>query len=70
MPEPRFFSVAQVADRAGCRPRDVSDFFYQGHLDESRILRIAGRRAIPADYVPEICLVLKARGKTSRKWPS
>ena len=30
MPEPRFFSVAQVADRAGCRPRDVSDFFYRG----------------------------------------
>jgi len=56
-------SVTEVAAEIGCRPRDVSDAFYGGALDERRIFRVSGRRAIPADYVPEIRAILAARGK-------
>lgn len=55
------FSVGDVASKIGCRPRDVSDAFYQGRLDESRVIRVAGRRGIPADYLSEIREVLAGR---------
>ena len=58
-----YLSVTDVANRIGCRPRDISDAFYQCVLDESRVLRVANRRAIPADYVPEIRRALTERGK-------
>jgi hypothetical protein len=61
-----FFSVSDAAQKIGCRPRDVSDAFYARILDESKVLRVAGRRAIPADYIPEIRRVLSERGKASQ----
>jgi hypothetical protein len=60
-------SVSQAAERIRCRPRDISDAFYARLLDESRIVRVGGRRAIPEDYLPEIARVLAARGKTRRE---
>ena len=56
-------SVSEVARDVGCRPRDVSDAFYGHLLDDSRIVVVAGRRAIPSDYIPEIRRVLVAHGK-------
>ena len=32
-----FFSVSDAAREVGCRPRDISDAFYNGYLDESRV---------------------------------
>ena len=58
-----FLSVSQVADELGCRPRDVSDAFYNRDLDGSKVLMVAGRRAIPLEYVPEIRRVLAESGK-------
>jgi hypothetical protein len=58
-----FYSVTQVADRIGCRPRDISDAFYARILDETRIIRVGNRRAIPADYIAEIRSVLAQRHK-------
>jgi len=58
-----FLSVSQVADELGCRPRDVSDAFYNRALDGSKVLMVAGRRAIPLEYVPEIRRVLTESGK-------
>jgi hypothetical protein len=56
-------STSDVARLLGCRPRDISDAFYARILDEGRILIVGGRRAIPADYVPEIRAKLVEAGK-------
>ncbi len=56
-------SVSDVARELGCRPRDVSDAFYNRLLDEGRIRIVAGRRLIPLEYVPEIRQVLDSHGK-------
>lgn len=58
-------SVSDVAREIGCRPRDISDAFYGRILDDSRIVVVAGRRAIPAEYVATIRQVLEDRGKLS-----
>ena len=56
-------SVTEAARQIGCRPRDISDAFYAGYLDEAKAIRVAGRRAFPPEYVPEIRRVLEERGK-------
>lgn len=58
-----YHSVTEVAEQIGCRPRDISDLFYQQLLDDRQVLKVAGRRAIPSTYVPEIRRVLAERGK-------
>ena len=58
-------SVSEVAQELGCRPRDVSDAFYNRILDNERIIIVAGRRAIPLEYLPEIRQRLTERGKVS-----
>ena len=55
---PMNYGVADVA-RECCVPvRRVSDLYYQGRLDGARCPVVAGRRLIPADYVPVIRRVL------------
>lgn len=56
-------STTEAAREIGCRPRDITDGFYGGYLDESKVIRIAGRRAFPVEYVAEIRRVLAERGK-------
>jgi len=56
-----YLSVSQAAAELGCRPRDISDLFYQRLLDPDRTILIAGRRAIPREYLPDIRRVLKER---------
>lgn len=56
-------SVSEVARIVGCRPRDISDAFYARVLDEARIFIVAGRRAIPQEYIQEIRTKLTALGK-------
>ena len=60
---PQVFSIMDAAAEIGCRPRDISDAFYQQHLDESRIFRLCGRRVIPQEYLSEVKRVLQSRGK-------
>jgi hypothetical protein len=60
-----FLGVGDVARELGCMPRDISDCFYSQQLDESKCVRIAGRRAIPRSYVVTIRKVLSQLGKLS-----
>ncbi len=56
-------TASDIARELGCRPRDISDLFYARKLDDSRCPIIAGRRVIPAEYVPEVRRVLTEVGK-------
>ena len=58
-----FIGIADLARQLDCRPRDLSDAFYNGNLDERRVIRVAGRRAIPSSYLPEVKQVLIRLGK-------
>lgn len=58
---PTLFSITEVADKIGCRPRDISDLFYQRKLDAKRCPLKAGRRLIASDYVPTIALAVANR---------
>ncbi len=58
-----FLSVTDAARKVGCRPRDISDAFYNGYLDDAKVVRVANRRAIPVEYLSEIHRVLTERGK-------
>jgi hypothetical protein len=57
-----FVLVSGAARRLGRRPREISDAFYQGKLDDQRCPLIDGRRMIPLDYLPIIEQVLRRRG--------
>lgn len=61
------YSITDAAAEIGCRPRDISDGFYGRQLDESRVFRLAGRRVIPAEYLPEVRRVMLERGKVCRR---
>jgi hypothetical protein len=54
--------VSDVARQLGARPQDISGLFYRRFLSDERCPVIAGRRLIPADYVPEVRRVLVERG--------
>ena len=66
---PNIFSITDAVAKIGCRPRDISDAFFQQHLDESRVFRLGGRRVIPREYLPEIRRVLTERGKVRQPEP-
>lgn len=55
--------ISQLARQLGCRPRDISDAFYDRVLDESVCPIVAGRRIIPLSYVPTIEALLRQRGR-------
>jgi hypothetical protein len=57
------FSFADAARKLGCRPRDISDLFYARILDETQLVQIGNRRAIPEAYLPTVRDVLASRGK-------
>lgn len=63
------FSVGESAREVGCgcRPRDISDAFYNGDLDDGKILFVAGRRAIPESYLPVVKETLARLGKIKLK---
>ena len=56
-----FHSVSEAADLIGCRPQDIANAFYRRKLDDRRVVRVAGRRIIPKDYLPEIARVMSER---------
>jgi hypothetical protein len=62
-----FVGIADLARQLDCRPRDISDAFYNGSLDERRVIRVAGRRAIPGDYLQEVKMVLDRLGKIGKE---
>jgi hypothetical protein len=53
--------VSEVARRLHCRPRDISDLFYQRLLSDERCPVVGGRRLIPFEFVPVIQEVLNRR---------
>ena len=56
-------SVSEAARRLGVRPRDISDLLYSRRLDDDRCPVVAGRRLLPADYLPAIAIELRRAGK-------
>jgi hypothetical protein len=56
-------SVSMVAAEIGCRPRDLSDAFYRGHVSADGCPVVNGMRLIPRSKVPEIRRALSSRGK-------
>jgi len=56
---PTLLSVAEAARRLGCRPRDVSDAFYQGRLPDDLSQVVAGRRVISEPNLPLIAELLQ-----------
>lgn len=59
----RILTMSEAADEIGCKPRDISDLVYQRAIDESRLVRVGYRRAIPLDYLADLRTILAARGK-------
>ena len=57
-----FISVSDLARKLNCRPRDISDAFYDRVLNDSACPVVGRRRLIPMDYVPTIRKVLRSRG--------
>jgi hypothetical protein len=57
----KFLYVSELARRWHCRPRDISDLFYQRIVSDERCPVVGGRRLIPADMVPEIEAALRHR---------
>lgn len=58
----RYLGISDTSRRYGIPPKVLSDLFYQRHLDDSVCPVIAGRRLIPASYLPEIEAALRERG--------
>jgi hypothetical protein len=61
-------SVSEVARRLRCRPRNISDLFYQRLLTDERC-PVVGGRLVPQDVVPAIKRVLRrlpSRGRGAR----
>jgi hypothetical protein len=66
-----FYSVGEVADELGVKPRVLSDLFYKRVLSSDRCPIVSGRRMIPADYLAEITAVLRsASAATVARAPS
>jgi len=60
-----FLSISEVADRMGCRPRDVSDLLYQRKIDPRTCLIKGGRRLLPESILPEIETLLRRAGRVA-----
>jgi hypothetical protein len=56
------FTVSTLARRYGVAPRKISDLFYSREIDDQACPIVAGRRLIPADFVPKIEAALRERG--------
>ncbi len=56
------YTVSEVARLAGCRPRLISDLFYERRLSDAACPVIGGKRLIPPGYVPAILAALRERG--------
>jgi hypothetical protein len=61
------FSVSEAGRRYGVAPRILSDLFYARKLDDRHCPIVAGRRLIPADYLPVIEAVLRKAGLLNRE---
>lgn len=59
----RILTMGEASREIGCLPRDISDAIYARALDESRIVRIGARHAIPEDYLGALRAIMAARGK-------
>ncbi len=55
------FVVSEVARLLKCRPRDISDLFYQRLVSDECCPIVGGRRIIPGDFVPVIEAALRQR---------
>jgi hypothetical protein len=64
-----FLGVSEVAERIGVLPRALSDLFYAGKLDADLCPVVAGRRLIPADYLPEIARVVHEHRAKEKNTP-
>jgi hypothetical protein len=58
-----YLFVSEAARHLRCRPRDVSDLFYQRLLSDERCPVVGGRRMIPADFLPVIEAALRRRDR-------
>jgi hypothetical protein len=58
-----YLSVSEAADKIGVKPRDISGAIYDRKLDADRCPIVAGRRLIPADYIPAIEIEMRRAGK-------
>jgi hypothetical protein len=58
------YSIGEAAKTLGCAPKTLTDWFYLGKLDGTRCPVFAGRRQIPASYLPTIASMLKRSGYT------
>jgi len=56
------YSIGETARHFGCPPKLLTDWFYTGRLDSSRCPVFAGRRQIPANYLPTIEATLRRSG--------
>ena len=59
----RILTMIEAAREIGCLPRDISDAVYARALDESRLVRVGTRNAIPDDYLDSLREIMAARGK-------
>jgi hypothetical protein len=60
MPE-TVFGVGEAARRANVRPQVLTNLFYRGVLDGRVCPVVAGRRVIPAEYLPVLLSVVRER---------
>jgi hypothetical protein len=60
------FNLGQAARKIGCRPRDLSDRFYDGRLTDQHCQFIAGKRFIRADQLPAIAAILRRSASRSQ----
>jgi len=58
-----FISVGQAAAKFKISPRVIATLFYTRKFRDDLCPVVAGRRLIPADYLPEIERVLCREGK-------
>ena len=56
-------SVSGAARQLGARPKDISELFYRRVLRDDLCPIVAGRRLIPANYLPMIAAALRREGK-------
>lgn len=55
-------TVGQVARQLKVPPWKLSNLFYRGRLDDVKCPIVAGRRQIPASYLPQIAAMLRTAG--------
>ena len=56
-----FLFVGDAAKLLGVRPKEITDLFYRGLLNDSICPIVGNRRCIPPDYVDQIGTILRRR---------